>query len=79
MLDNNNKGNKFHEAAQSELVFDQYLLVFDFRMFVEIILSLKNCLELTRHGLFLRNKKKQVNSAMVDIDLMQDTMCGMMW
>ena len=57
MLDSNNKSDKLHEVAQLELYRDYlkheflvvfldplvWLLVFDFRMFVEIILSLKNC------------------------------------
>ena len=43
-------------------------------MFVEIILSLKNCLQLTRHGrgLCFRNKTTG-DSAMVHIDSVQET------
>ena len=58
--------------------FGCYQYIFDFRMFIEIILSLKNCCQLTRHGLCLRNKIP-VDSAVVLIDSMQDTQCVTIW
>ena len=71
MLDSNNKRDELHEVAKLDLYRDSLkyeflvvfygalvwlLLVFDFRIFVETILLLKNCWKLTRHGLCLRNK-----------------------
>ena len=85
MLDSNNKSDKLHEVARLELYRDslkhEFLLVFQgalfwllvvfaFQIFAEIILSLKNCSQLTRHGLYLKNKII-VDSSMVHLDSMQ--------
>ena len=97
MLDSNNKSDKFNEVAQQFEIYGnslkhEFLVVFlaalislllvsDFRMFVEIILSLKNCCQLTRHGrgLCFRNKIT-AEGAMVHIDSVQETSkSGMMW
>ena len=82
MLGSNDKSAELHEVAQLELYSDSLkheflvvfsgalvwlLLVFDFRMFVEIIPLLKTCWQLTGHNLCLRNKIT-VDSGMVHID-----------